>query len=97
MFVLEKMSTPGWEFRSDYIEQVYSQLDAHVCDSCKLTEQEYRTATEQVDTEYEDDSRYDDWRYFKPETFSQWSKLEQIEWLLGTSCGCEFGFDREED
>lgn len=93
MFILEKMSTPGWEFRSIYIEHIYSQLEANVCGSCKLTEQEYRTTTEQVDVEYEEDN----WHHFKPETFSQWSKLEQVEWLLGTSCGCEFDFDREED
>jgi hypothetical protein len=82
MFILEKVSTPGWEFRSNYIEQIYSQLDAHVCDSCKLTEQ--------VGAEYEDDGHD-----FKPETFSQWSSLEQVEWLLGTLCGCEFHFGED--
>lgn len=91
MFVLEKMSTPGWEFRSDCIEHIYAQLDTHVCGSCKMTEEEYRTATKQVDAEYDDE-----WGHFsKPETFSQWSDLEKVEWLLGTPCGCEFDFEEE--
>ena len=91
MFVLEKMSTPGWEFRSKYIEHIYSQLDDHVCGLCKQTEAEYMAATKEVDAEYEDG-----WYHFKPETFSQWGYRDKIDWLLGTSCGCEFDFGEEE-
>ena len=92
MFVLEKVLTPAlWEFRSFYIEHIYSQLDANICGSCKLTEAEYRAATEQVDAEYEEG-----WHNFKPETFSQWGLEEKISWLLGTSCGWEFVLDEED-
>ena len=90
MFVLEKMSVPGWEFRSEHIEHIYSQLNDHVCGMCKQTEEEYMAATKEVDAEYEDG-----WDRFKPETYSQFSYQEKIDWLLGTACGCEFDFGEE--
>lgn len=87
MYNLEKLSTPGWEFRSEYIEHIYMQLNDHVCSLCEQTEDEYRKATLEVDAEYEDDSNH-----FKPDNFSEFSYKEKIYWLLSTSCGCEFDF-----
>jgi hypothetical protein len=92
MHVLEKMSVPGWQFKSDYIEHILDMLDQHVCGLCKMTEAEYKEATLTVDAEYEDD-----YNIFKPETYSQYSPIEKIEWLLGTPCGCEFDFYDEAD
>lgn len=90
MYSLEKMSVPGWEFRSEYIESIYEQLDAHICQICKQTEAQYKAATKEVDAEYEDG-----WNHFKPAIFSEFSYEDKIEWLLGTACGCEFHFGEE--
>lgn len=92
MYKLEKMSTPGWEFRSEYIEHIYRQLNDFVCGLCKQTEAEYRKATLEVDAEYNDD-----FDHFKPDNFSEFSYEEKIDWLLGTACGCEFDFYNEAD
>lgn len=87
MHVLDKMSIPGWQLKSAYIEPILEMLDQHVCSLCKMTEAEYKKATLTVDAEYEDD-----YQEFKPETYDQYSPIEKIEWLLGTACGCEFDF-----
>jgi hypothetical protein len=92
MLILEKMSVPGWEFKSDHIEHILEMLEAHVCRMCKQTEAEYKQATLTVDAEYEDDQDR-----FKPETYNQYSPIEKINWLLETPCGCEFDFYDEEE
>lgn len=96
MHVLEKMSAPGWEFKSDHIEHILWMLDKHVCDSCKMTKAAYAQSTLEVDAEYPDELGEDINPYtfceFKPETYDQWSDLEKVEWLLDTACGCEFYF-----
>lgn len=89
MYKLEKMSIPSWEFYSEYIESIYEQLDAHICSACKQTEAEYRKATQEVDAEYDED-----FYAFKPAIFSDFSYEDKIEWLLETSCGCEFDFEK---
>ena len=91
MYKLEKMSVPCWEFRSEHIDHIYMQLDAHVCSMCKLTEAEYLRAAQEVDAEYEEEP------FFKPDNFSEFSYEYKIEWLLGTACGCEFDFYDEVD
>jgi hypothetical protein len=87
MLILEKMSVPGWQFKSDYIEHLLNMLEHCVCDACKVTEAQYRQATLTVDAEYEQD--YSD---FKPEAYDQYSPTEKIHWLLSTTCGCEYDF-----
>jgi len=92
MLVLEKMSVPGWQFKSDHIEHLLNMLEQCVCNSCKLTEEQYKQATLTVDAEY--DEYRDD---FKPQTYDQYSPIEKIEWMLGTPCGCEFDFYDEDE
>jgi hypothetical protein len=92
MLILEKMSVPGWQLKSEYIEHILEMLEAHVCGMCKQTEAQYKQATLTVDAEYESD-----WNHFMPETYKQYSALEKIDWLLGTPCGCEFDFYDEDE
>ena len=89
MHVLDKMSVPGWEFKTDYIEQVFWILDQCVCSSCKVTKAEYEGIT---DENLGDDINPFTFTDFRPETYDSWSVLEKVEWLLGTACGCEFDF-----
>jgi hypothetical protein len=86
MLVLEKISVPGWEFKTKYIDNVLWMLDQSVCQVCKMTEAEYK--------EFCPDENPEELR---PETYNQWSTLEKIEWLLGTACGCEFDFYDESE
>ena len=85
MFVLDKMSMPGWEFKTDHIEKVLWLLDQCVCDHCKQTEAQYKADDEE---EYEDG-----WTYFKPETYDSWSALEKVEWAarLKSMCAAQSG------
>lgn len=101
MLVLDKMSMPGWQFKSDHIEHIFWLLNQCVCDSCKLTKDEYEKSAEEVDAEYPDDYGEGINPYtfceFKPETYDSFSMLEKVEWLMGTACGCEFDFYDEDD
>jgi len=99
MFVLDKMSMPGWEFKTEHIEQVFWLLDQCVCSSCKMTKLEYTSheGEYEVDENYEEDINPFTFQDFKPETYDQWSTLEKVEWLMGTACGCEFNFYDEAD
>ena len=91
MHVLDKLSYPGWEFKSNHIEHILWMLDRHICDACKITEQDYLSQAE-FDFEPEEGINPYTLDEFKPETYDQWSDLEKVEWLLGTACGCEFDF-----
>lgn len=101
MLVLDKMSMPGWQFKSGHIEHIFWLLNQCVCDSCKMTKAEYEKSTLEVDAEYPDEDDEDINPYtaceFKPETYDSWSLLEKVEWLMGTACGCEFDFYDEAD
>jgi hypothetical protein len=92
MLILEKMSVPGWQLKSEYIEPLLEMLEAHVCGMCTMTEAEYKQATLTVDAEYDDE-----YPQFKPDTYYSYSPIEKIDWLLGTPCGCEFDFYDEEE
>ena len=96
MLILEKMSMPGWGFRSEHIEHIFWLLDQCVCSSCKMTKQEYicHEGEYEVDEGLVNPFTLND---FKPETYDQWSMLEKVEWLMGTACGCEFDFYDEAD
>ena len=99
MLVLEKMSSPGWEFKSDHIEKIFWLLDQCVCSSCKMTKLEYTNHEGEyiVDENLEEDINPFTFTDFKPETYDSWSLLEKVEWLMGTACGCEFDFYDEAD
>lgn len=88
MFVLEKMSSPGWEFESDHIEHIFRILDKCICNNCKMTEKEYKQFL--LKQNIEKDFYPDD---LQPETRSM---LEKVHWLLSTPCGCEFSFCEDE-
>ena len=98
MWILDKMSMPGWEFKTEHIDQVLWILDQCVCQGCQMTEQDYLHTIEfSSEPDPEDGINPYTMDEFKPETFNQWSALEKVEWLLGTSCGCEFYFYNEMD
>ena len=92
MFVLEKMSSPGWEFKSEHIEHIFWILDKCICNNCKMTEKEYEQFL--LKQNIEKDFYPDD---LQPETYNQWSILEKVEWLMRTGCGCEFYFHDEDE
>ena len=99
MWILDKMSMPGWEFKTDHIEKVLWILDQCVCSGCKMTKQEYLAHEGEytVDEDIEDDTNPYTMDDFKPETYDSWSALEKVEWLLSTACGCEFDFYDEDE
>lgn len=102
MYVLDKVSHPGWELRSNHIQHIRWMLEQHVCSKCKWTKEDYdkwrRENPEEAISASEDFElpegmnpyTYNDLR---PETYDQWSDLEKVEWLLDTACGCEFYFE----
>ena len=94
MFILEKLSMPGWGFKSDHIEHIFWLLDQSVCNHCKMTEKEYQQFILEQEYEVEEALYPGD---LLPETYNQWSLLEKVEWLMGTACGCEFDFYNEMD
>lgn len=99
MLVLDKMSIPGWQFKSDHIEHIFWLLNQCVCSSCKMTKEEYTNHEGEyiVDENIGDDINPFTFTYFKPETYDSWSMLEKVEWLMGTACGREFDFYDEAD
>lgn len=99
MWILDKMSLPGWEFKTEHIDQVLWILDQCVCSSCKMTKQEYINHEGEyiVDENIGDDMNPFTFNDFKPETYDSWSALEKVEWLLDTACGCEFDFYDEDE
>ena len=96
MFVLDKMSSPGWELKSDHIEHIFWLLDQCVCSSCKMTKIEYASYEDIEDEFLEENINPFTRDEFKPETYDQWSMLEKVHWLMSTPCGCEFSFCEDE-
>jgi hypothetical protein len=99
MLVLEKMSMPGWEFKTDHIEHIFWLLNQCVCAKCKMTMLEYTNHEGKytVDENLQEDINPFTSTEFKPETYDSWSLLEKVEWLMGTACGCEFDFYDDEE
>lgn len=96
MWILDKLSMPGWEFKTEHIDQVFWILNQCVCQGCQMTEQEY-LETGEDDSDTEEGINPYTMDEFKPETYNSWSALEKVEWLMNTSCGCEFDFYDEDE
>lgn len=99
--VLHKASSPGWEFRAGTVEQIYDMLEYHVCESCKLTEKQYRE--QHTDTMDDEDAIENlklginpyTFTMFFPDNYNKLSFDDRISHLLDTACGCEFEYDNE--
>lgn len=102
MFILDKMSHPGWELKTAHIEHVRWMLEQHVCKSCKMTEQEYREAHKDEEQDiFGEECLEKGWNPFTysdffPENYKELPDKEKIDLLLMTACGCEFALDEEE-
>lgn len=103
-YTLDKMSSPGWEFKTDHLHHIVWMLDKHVCSHCKWTREDYDkwrkdNAAEILDEEgmLEDGINPYSFTDFIPENYNELPDEEKISWLLGTACGCEFDFIDSED
>lgn len=109
MYLLDKVSYPGWELRSEHIKDIRWMLEQHVCNSCKWTKADYDNYLAEHPEEQEDEeflkleaegmvSRYINpttYSYFFPENYQDLSDMQKIDLLLDTACGCEFIFEEE--
>lgn len=103
-YTLDKMSMPGWTFKSDHLHHILWMLDKHVCGNCKWTREDYATWRAKGDPEIiDEDELLEDGinpytlTDFIPENYSELSEQEKINWLMSTACGCEFDFIDNED
>lgn len=102
MYILEKVSYPGWKLEAEEIHFPLSILEQSVCHHCKMTKQDYDTFLESwwaksdhttnplYDEEYEPDQ-------FFPDNYSEMTIEEKIHTLLNTACGVEYEFETKEE
>ena len=102
-YILDKMSEKGFELTSFHPEIIKRCLESYVCDSCRKTAQELRHELwvghcgrnqEVFDSMTEELQCIDDNSF--PEDYEKRSIEDQINILLGTSCGAEFFLEIEE-
>lgn len=104
-YILDKMSSPGWEFKTDHLHHIVWMLDKHVCKECKWTREDWEHYNEFNMEPYDEMTQecldkgmnpysYCDWF---PENYDELSDDDKISWLLDTACGCEFDFIDRED
>lgn len=103
-YILDKLSMPGWEFKTDHLHHIVWMLDQHVCGHCKWTREDYDAWRANGDPEIigEDELLEDGINPytvtdFIPENYKELPDEDKIRWLLGTACGCEFDFIDRED
>lgn len=110
MFILDKVSLPGWELRSEHIQHIRWMLEQHICNQCRWTKQDYDNHMTAFPEELEDEDFLREesadmvskninpltFSEFFPETYKELSDMEKIDLLLDTACGCEFYFEETE-
>ncbi len=109
-YILDKMSHPGWELKSEHIEHIRWMLEQHVCESCKWTRADYDKYLEthpydnEIDESLAQDLLKDDINPYnfsdfwpEPDVYAKLSDQEKINKLLDTACGCEFDFINSEE
>lgn len=98
MYILEKVSSPGWKLEAEEIGYCLQFLEPSICNHCKMTKQDYDTFMDTwwADTDHSqrdyDNEEYEPEVYF-PDNYNTMTDLDKIHTLLGTACGCEFDFD----
>lgn len=111
MYLLDKVSHPGWELRSNHIQHIRWMLEQHVCNSCRWTRADYENYYAKNPHEMEDEEflkleaegmvgrniNPTTFSNFFPENYSDLPDMQKIDLLLDTACGCEFCFEEEED
>lgn len=107
MYLLYKVSHPGWELRSEHIQHIHCMLEQQVCDSCKWTKADYEKYYAENPEDLEDEGflrlEFEDmvakgrnpttFSDFFPENYAELPDMEKINILLDTACGCEFVFE----
>lgn len=96
-YQLNKVSIPGWEFKTNCEFQIARMLDQHVCSMCKYTKAEFDKEAEYHDSEeivevLSDNQNPMTFCDFLPENWKNLTPLERIDLLLQSACGCEFEF-----
>ena len=102
MYILEKVSYPGWQLKAEDIHFPLSILEQSVCQHCKMTKRDYDTwldsywaNTEHSSNEFDNEDYEPD--VFFPDNYSEMTIDEKINTLLATACGCEYDYYTEED
>lgn len=109
MYILDKVSHPGWELRSEHIQHIRWMLEKHVCGSCRWTKAQYETYMANHPGEEDEEflkleaegmvgrninpTTFSD---FFPENYEDLPDMQKIDLLLDTACGCEFVFEEEQ-
>ncbi len=88
---LTKCSEPGWENYFSTLSSTRINLEQCLCRGCSVTQEEaHKIIEEEGLPEHEaDDLLFD----AKPSDYDQMTDYQKIIWMLGTACGCEYGFD----
>jgi hypothetical protein len=98
MYILEKVSSPGWTLEAEEIDICLRVLEQSVCKHCKMTKQDYDTFLDSywADTEHSSNEftneDYEPDEFF-PDHYKDMSPIEKIEALLATACGLEYEYD----
>lgn len=87
IYTLIKYSSPGWLMDFEDKDHLIDVLRRHICQSCLVGPSIYVGEGGQ---EIEDDT-YD--RPIDVEYEGKWFYCRDIDTLLGTPCGCEFGVE----
>lgn len=91
-YKLIKLSSKGFELSTTDLQLIFNTLADYICSSCTMTKSdiekyvaENRINVEEAEYMLED-------AFPEDEIFNNLPLEERIEWLLSTSCGCEFAF-----
>lgn len=86
MYVLEKYSSPGWEKSFETQEELINHLRSHICKTCLSG---YHIYLGEDGEEIEEDN----WSSFPVdvEYDGVFYPCRDIQTLLSTACGCEYG------
>lgn len=104
MYILDKVSHPGWELRSEHIQHIRWMLEKHVCPQCKWNKADYdkwkrenpsEALAAEEDFEVVDGMNPYTYSDLFPENYADLPDMEKINLLLDTACGCEFCFEEE--
>ena len=105
-YTLDKMSSPGWIFKTDHLEHIHWMLDQHVCKQCKWQRADYEKWKEENPKDAAEAEEYfdleDGWNPYTytdmfPDNYEELPLQEKVDLLMDTACGCEFDLIDSED
>lgn len=100
MYILEKLSSPGWEIKAESIDFPLMILEKQVCLYCRMTKLDYDSFMDEWWAKSDHGSNpfsthYDDHEQdqFFPDHYDDMDPEEKINALLNTDCGAEYMFE----